>query len=65
MQLVSLYCRSYALGNCAVLLAVLGVFATVKGWSDLLVAVVMGGVALRGAWLDNRTSLRELDGLRA
>jgi Co/Zn/Cd efflux system component len=41
--------RNDVLGNLAVLLAALGVFGTGTGWPDVIVAVVMAGLALQGA----------------
>lgn len=65
MQSVWLCSRNDVIGNCAVLLAALGVFGTSRGWPDLLVALVMGSLALQGAWLVSRTASRELAGVRA
>ena len=42
--------RNDVLGNVAVLLAALGVFGTGSGWPDVIVAVIMAGLALAGAW---------------
>ena len=52
--------RNDVLGNCAVLLAAAGVFGTGNGWPDLIVAAVMGGLALQGAMLVIRQSAIEL-----
>jgi Co/Zn/Cd efflux system component len=52
--------RNDVLGNLAVLLAALGVFGTGTGWPDVIVAVVMTGLALQGAVVVIRQSLREL-----
>jgi Co/Zn/Cd efflux system component len=41
--------RNDVLGNLAVLLAAVGVFGTGTGWPDVIVAVVMAGLALQGA----------------
>ena len=41
--------RNDVLGNMAVLLAALGVFGTGTGWPDVIVAIVMAGLALQGA----------------
>jgi Co/Zn/Cd efflux system component len=65
MQSVWLCSRNDAIGNCAVLLAALGVFGTAKGWPDIVVALVMGLLALQGAWLVSRTACRELTEVRA
>ncbi|MBA2960809.1 MULTISPECIES: cation transporter [Ramlibacter] len=50
MRSVWICSRNDALGNVAVLLAAWGVFGTGSAWPDLLVAAVMGGLALTGAW---------------
>lgn len=52
--------RNDVLGNLAVLLAALGVFGTSTGWPDLIVATIMAGLALQGAWIVLRQSLAEL-----
>jgi len=62
MRAVWICSRNDALGNLAVMLAAVGVFGTGSGWPDVLVAAVMGGLALSGAWLvvrHARTELRE------
>jgi Co/Zn/Cd efflux system component len=43
--------RNDVLGNLAVLLAALGVFGTGTGWPDIVVAAIMSGLALHGAWI--------------
>ena len=50
MRSVWICSRNDALGNLAVMLAALGVFGTGSAWPDLLVAAVMGGLALSGAF---------------
>ena len=53
--------RNDVLGNLAVLLAALGVLGTGTGWPDVIVAAVMAGLALQGAWVvlhQSRTELR-------
>jgi Co/Zn/Cd efflux system component len=66
MQSVWLCSRNDVIGNCAVLLAALGVFGTAQGWPDLLVAATtMGALALQGAWAVSRTASRELTGAGA
>jgi Co/Zn/Cd efflux system component len=50
MRSVWLCTRNDALGNLAVLLAALGVFGTGTAWPDLLVAAIMGGLALSSCW---------------
>jgi Co/Zn/Cd efflux system component len=52
--------RNDVLGNVAVLLAAVGVFGTGTGWPDMIVATIMGGLALQGAWIVVRHSLGEL-----
>lgn len=52
--------RNDVLGNLAVLLAALGVFGTGTGWPDLIVAIVMAGLALQGAVLVLRQARGEL-----
>src|SRR6476660_1986972 len=49
--------RNDVLGNLAVLLAALGVFGTGTGWPDVIVATIMAGLALQGAWVVLRRSL--------
>jgi Co/Zn/Cd efflux system component len=52
--------RNDVLGNLAVLLAAVGVFGTGSGWPDVVVAVVMAGLAIQGAWLVVRHAVSEL-----
>src|SRR5689334_453496 len=52
--------RNDVLGNLAVLLAALGVFGTGAGWPDLIVATIMAGLALQGAWIVLRQAIVEL-----
>src|SRR5262245_15879806 len=52
--------RNDVLGNLAVLLAAAGVFGTGTGWPDVVVAAIMAGLALQGAWIVVRQSLSEL-----
>ena len=52
--------RNDVLGNLAVLLAALGVFGTGTGWPDVIVAAIMAGLALQGAWLVLQHSRNEL-----
>jgi Co/Zn/Cd efflux system component len=49
MRSVWLCSRNDALGNIAVVAAASGVFATARGWPDILVALVMAGLALSAA----------------
>src|SRR3954447_7961349 len=60
MRSVWLCSRNDVIGNFAVLLAALGVFNSGKGWPDILVAIVMAGFALQGAWLVIHLALAEL-----
>jgi Co/Zn/Cd efflux system component len=52
--------RNDVLGNLAVLLAALGVFGIGTGWPDVIVASIMAGLALQGAWVVLQQSLQEL-----
>jgi Co/Zn/Cd efflux system component len=52
--------RNDVLGNLAVLLAAAGVFGTGAGWPDVIVAAIMAGLALQGAWIVVGQSLSEL-----
>ena len=60
MRSVWLCSRNDVLGNLAVLLAALGVFRTGLGWPDVSVAIIMGGLALQGAFVVVRHALAEL-----
>jgi Co/Zn/Cd efflux system component len=60
MRSVWICSRNDALGNVAVMLAALGVFGTGSAWPDLLVAAVMGLLALTGAWAVLRQARMEL-----
>ena len=62
MRSVWICSRNDALGNLAVLLAALGVFGTGSAWPDLLVAAIMGGLALSGAWSVMSHARKELRG---
>ena len=52
--------RNDVLGNLAVLLAALGVLGTGTGWPDVIVATLIAGLALQGAWVVLNQSLAEL-----
>ena len=52
--------RNDVLGNLAVLIAALGVFGTGTGWPDIIVAIIMAGLALQGALTVLRQSAVEL-----
>ena len=60
MRSVWICSRNDALGNVAVMLAALGVFGTGSAWPDLLVAGVMGVLALTGSWAVLRHARSEL-----
>ncbi|MEQ8164982.1 MAG: cation transporter [Alphaproteobacteria bacterium] len=57
--------RNDVLSNLAVLLAALGVFGTGTGWPDVVVASIMGILALQGAAAVTRQALAELRPLKA
>lgn len=65
MQSVWLCSRNDVIGNCAVLLAALGVFGTGTGWPDVIVASVMGALAVQGSWQVTRRASGELREARA
>ena len=50
MRSVWICSRNDALGNIAVMLAAFGVLGTGSAWPDLVVAAIMGGLALSGSW---------------
>jgi Co/Zn/Cd efflux system component len=52
--------RNDVLGNLAVLLAAAGVFGTGTGWPDIMVAAIMGALAIQGAATVIHHSLEEL-----
>jgi Co/Zn/Cd efflux system component len=60
MRSVWLCSRNDVVGNCAVLLAALGVFGTGTGWPDVAVAAVMASLALWGALRVIRQAIGEL-----
>lgn len=62
MRSVWLCSRNDVIGNCAVLLAALGVLGTSQGWPDVAVAAIMGVIAVQGAWVVSKTAYRELAG---
>lgn len=53
--------RNDAIGNLAVMLAAAGVFATGTKWPDLLVALIIAGLALKGSRSIIRRAKKELD----
>ena len=60
MRSIWICSRNDAIGNVAVMLAAVGVFGTGTAWPDLLVAAVMGVLALTGAWTVFRQARGEL-----
>ena len=60
MRSVWLCTRNDAIGNLAVLVAAAGVFGSGTGWPDYLVAAIMSGLALTGAFQVARHALGEL-----
>jgi Co/Zn/Cd efflux system component len=54
--------RNDAIANVAVMLAGLGVWLTGSHWPDIVVAAVVAGLGLTGAWQVMRQALRELRG---
>jgi Co/Zn/Cd efflux system component len=52
--------RNDALGNLAVLAAAAGVWASARGWPDVVVALVLAGLALSSGWSVMRHAQREL-----
>jgi Co/Zn/Cd efflux system component len=65
MRSVWICSRNDALGNMAVMLAALGVSRLGAAWPDLLVAAVMGTLALSGAWAVLRQARAELKSAQA
>ncbi|MBK8760018.1 MAG: cation transporter [Sulfuritalea sp.] len=60
MRSVWLCSRNDAIGNLAVMLAALGVFGSKQGWPDLVVAAIMGLLALSAARVVIRQARHEL-----
>jgi Co/Zn/Cd efflux system component len=60
MRSVWICTRNDAIGNLAVLAAAAGVFGSGSGWPDYLVAAVMSGLALVGAFQVARQAMAEL-----
>jgi Co/Zn/Cd efflux system component len=60
MRSVWLCSRNDAIGNLAVILAAVGVFGTGAAWPDLIVAIIMGGLAIGSAWSVLRQALGEI-----
>jgi Co/Zn/Cd efflux system component len=60
MRSVWICTRNDAIGNLAVLAAAAGVFGSGTGWPDYLVAAIMSGLALVGAFQVTRQAITEL-----
>jgi Co/Zn/Cd efflux system component len=60
MRSVWICTRNDAIGNLAVLAAAVGVFSLGTGWPDYIVAAIMSGLALTGAFQVTRQALAEL-----
>ena len=60
MRSVWICTRNDAIGNLAVLAAAAGVFGSGTGWPDYIVAAIMSGLALTGAFQVARQALAEL-----
>jgi Co/Zn/Cd efflux system component len=60
MRSVWICTRNDAIGNLAVLAAAAGVFGSGTGWPDYIVAAIMSGLALVGAFQVTRQALAEL-----
>ena len=60
MRSVWLCSRNDAIGNVAVLLAAAGVLGNGRGWPDIVVALVMAGLALSSGITVIRQARREL-----
>lgn len=60
MRSVWICSRNDAIGNVAVMMAAVGVFGTGSAWPDLVVAGVMGVLALTGAWTVLKQARAEL-----
>ncbi|GEP53290.1 cation transporter [Reyranella soli] len=65
MRSVWICTRNDAIGNLAVLVAAAGVFGSGTGWPDYIVAAIMSGLALVGAFQVTRQALGELAHTRA
>lgn len=60
MRSVWICTRNDAIGNLAVLAAAAGVFGSGSGWPDYIVAAIMSGLALVGAFQVTRQAIAEL-----
>jgi Co/Zn/Cd efflux system component len=61
MRSVWLCSRNDAIGNLAVMLAAIGVFGAGSGWPDIVVAAIMGTLAIGAATSVIRLAVRELE----
>lgn len=52
--------RNDAIGNIAVMIAAAGVFVSSTIWPDIIVAAILGGLAVTGAWRIIQSAKREL-----
>jgi Co/Zn/Cd efflux system component len=52
--------RNDAIGNIAVMIAAAGVFASSTIWPDIIVAAILGWLAVTGAWRIIRLARKEL-----
>jgi len=64
MRSVWLCSRNDAIGNVAVMIAAAGVFGTGSGWPDLIVALIMAGLALSAGFSVVRQARLELASAR-
>ncbi|MBS7806370.1 cation diffusion facilitator family transporter [Variovorax sp. PCZ-1] len=62
MQSVWLCSRNDALSNIAVILAAFGVFGTASAWPDVIVAIIMGLLAMSSAFTVFKSARKELRG---
>ncbi len=60
MRSVWLCSRNDAIGNIAVMIAAAGVFGTGSGWPDLIVALIMAGLAISAGYSVVRQARQEL-----
>ena len=65
MRSVWLCSRNDLIGNCAVVVAAIGVAGTAAVWPDVLVAAIMAVLALQGATTIVKQALAELAGAKA
>ena len=65
MRSVWLCSRNDAIGNCAILIAASGVFATNSGWPDFIVASLMATLAIVSSYQIIRQATSELNSYKA